>query len=260
MRIVRWRAKSTESDDMNALSQVRLEAGRFLEVGAHILDTDTLRVVTTGEARLPPKAAAVLVRLAHAGGRTLGRDELLDEVWSGTCPTPDVLTQAIKDLRRALGDDPHAPQYIETVPRLGYRLIAPARFLDALPIGPAAPATADAVPAPAAAISEPPRSAGPHGWFDATAMLLCALALALAFAALVRTFAPPPPPAVAKALRWHVDNQRSLTSEPGAESFPRISPDGSRIAYSAGDPATHSARIVQKALDAPGIVRVPALE
>ena len=251
---------------MNALSQVRLEAGRFLEVGAHILDTDTLRLATTPDAKLPPKAVAVLVRLAHAGGRTLGRDELLDEVWRGTCPTPDVLTQAIKDLRRALGDDPHAPQYIETVPRLGYRLVAPTRFLDALPIAVApepAPAPGDAAPTPAGAVPAPtvPAKASmrrARSWFDATAMLLCAVALVLAVAALVRTFVPPAAPP--KALHWQVDEQRSLTSEPGPESFPRISPDGSRIAYSIGDAATHSSRIVQKALDAPGAVRLTTSE
>ncbi|MBA8885482.1 winged helix-turn-helix domain-containing protein [Dokdonella fugitiva] len=232
---------------MNALSQVRLEAGRFLEVGAHILDTDTLRLVTSPEVKLPPKAVAVLVRLAYAGGRTLGRDELLDDVWRGTCPTPDVLTQAIKDLRRALGDDPQAPQYIETVPRLGYRLVAAARFLDAWPLP----------SAPAAAVAPPPADPAARTRFDATAMLLCTVALVLAVAALVRTFVPPPPP---KVLRWQVDEQRSLTSEPGPESFPRISPDGSRIAYSIGDPATHSTRIVQKALDASGAVRLSASE
>ncbi|MGN6519178.1 MAG: winged helix-turn-helix domain-containing protein [Dokdonella sp.] len=241
---------------MNALSQVRLEVGRFLEVGAHILDTDTLRLVTTPDAKLPPKAVAVLVRLAHAGGRTLGRDELLDEVWRGTCPTPDVLTQAIKDLRRALGDDPHAPQYIETVPRLGYRLVAATRFLDALPLVSAPEPEAASSPAVSPAAAARPRR--PHGWFDATALLLCAVALAFAVAALVRTFVTPTEPP--KIERWQVDNQRSLTSEPGPESFPRISPDGSRIAYSIGDPATHSARIVQKALDAPGAVRLGAVE
>ncbi|HEY6942417.1 hypothetical protein, partial [Dokdonella sp.] len=100
--------------------------------------------------------------------------------------------------------------------------------------------------------------AGRRARFDATALLLCAHALALAIAALVRTFAPAAPPPTAP--HWQVENQRSLTSEPGPESFPRISPDGSRIAYSIGDPATHSTRIVQKALDAPGAVRLTTSE
>src|SRR5215467_9078512 len=119
-----------QATGVNAALRIKLEANRFLEVGEHVVDVDTLRLLTRPGERLTPKAAAVLMQLARAGGRTLSRDELLNEVWKGTCPTPDVLTQAVKDLRRALGDDLHAPRFVETLPRLGYRLVAPARFLD----------------------------------------------------------------------------------------------------------------------------------
>ena len=120
-----------QATGMNAALRMRSDASRFLAVGEHVIDIDTLRVLTRNDAtRLTPKAAAVLLQLARAAGRTLSRDDLLNEVWKGTCPTPDVLTQAVKDLRRALGDDLHAPRYVETLPRLGYRLVAPARFLD----------------------------------------------------------------------------------------------------------------------------------
>src|SRR4051812_11213493 len=116
---------------MNAAFRIRSEETRFLAVGEHVVDVDTLRLVTSpGAPRLTPKAAAVLLQLVRAAGRTLSRDELLNEVWKGTCPTPDVLTQAVKDLRRILGDDLHAPRFVETLPRLGYRLVAPARFID----------------------------------------------------------------------------------------------------------------------------------
>ena len=114
---------------MNAALRIRSEATRFLAVGEHVVDVDTLRLVTRpGAPRLTPKAAAVLLQLVRAAGRTLSRDDLLNEVWKGTCPTPDVLTQAVKDLRRALGDDLHAPRFVETLPRLGYRLVAPRTF------------------------------------------------------------------------------------------------------------------------------------
>jgi Tol biopolymer transport system component/DNA-binding winged helix-turn-helix (wHTH) protein len=235
---------------MTAFSQVRVEAGRFLEVGAHILDIDTLRIVTSPDARLTPKGAAVLVRLAHAGGRTLGRDELLDDVWKGTCPTPDVLTQAVKDLRRALGDDLHAPQYIETLPRLGYRLIAPTRFLDQLP-----PANPQSV----TVSSSTTPTATTHRWPGAAVLLVIALLVSLVLAVFVRTVVPSAPVATA-APRWQVDAQRTLTAEPGAESFPRISPDGSRVAYSVGDASAHTARIVQKSLDSSRVVRLTNVE
>jgi DNA-binding winged helix-turn-helix (wHTH) protein len=144
---------------------------RFLAIGAHVVDVDTLRVATRPEAgRLTPKSIAVLLRLANAGGRTLSRDDLLNEVWKGTCPTPDVVTQAIADLRRAFGDDAHAPRYIETLPRIGYRLIAPARFVDS-------PAEAAHAPAP----SRPRR----ERWLRAMPFVLAVLSLALSAAALM---------------------------------------------------------------------------
>src|SRR3954471_82547 len=102
-----------------------------LRIGEHVVDTGALRVVTRPELpRLTSKAIAVLVELVRNVGQTVTRDQLLDRVWTGRLPTPDVLPQAVKELRRALGDDSKPPQYIETIPKLGYRLIAPVLVLD----------------------------------------------------------------------------------------------------------------------------------
>lgn len=67
----------------------------------------------------------LLVYLAGRAGEVVSIDELLKEVWSGVIVTSDSVYQAIASLRRTLGDDPKAPTYIATVPRRGYRLIAP---------------------------------------------------------------------------------------------------------------------------------------
>src|SRR6185312_15011741 len=102
-----------------------------LRIGEHVIDAGALRVVTRPELpRLTSKAIAVLVELVRDVGQTVTRDQLLDRVWTGRFPTPDVLTQAVKELRRALGDDSKPPHYIETIPKLGYRLIAPVLVLD----------------------------------------------------------------------------------------------------------------------------------
>ena len=107
-------------------------ANRRLRIGAHEIDLGTLRILTLPDAqRLTPKSAAVLLELACHAGQTVSRNDLLDSVWAGTCPTPDVLTQAITDLRRVLGDVTHAPRYIETVPKIGYRLVAEVAFREA---------------------------------------------------------------------------------------------------------------------------------
>ena len=68
---------------------------------------------------------AVLMLLAEHGDRVVGREELLNAVWPGVVVGDEALTQSVIKLRRALGDDPRKPSYIETIPKRGYRLIAP---------------------------------------------------------------------------------------------------------------------------------------
>ncbi len=75
--------------------------------------------------RLEARTLRLLVFLANRAGDTVSVDELLDHVWSGVVVTQDSVYQAVTALRRLLGDDAKQPTYIATVPRLGYRLIAP---------------------------------------------------------------------------------------------------------------------------------------
>jgi TolB-like protein/DNA-binding winged helix-turn-helix (wHTH) protein len=77
--------------------------------------------------RLEARTLRLLVFLAGRAGETVSVDELLDNVWSGVVVTQDSVYQAITALRRLMGDDAKQPTYIVTVPRLGYRLIAPVR-------------------------------------------------------------------------------------------------------------------------------------
>ena len=77
--------------------------------------------------RLEARALRLLMYLANRAGETVSIEELLDQVWSGVVVTQDSVYQAVTALRRMLGDDAKQPKYIVTVPRLGYRLIAPVR-------------------------------------------------------------------------------------------------------------------------------------
>jgi TolB-like protein/DNA-binding winged helix-turn-helix (wHTH) protein len=72
-----------------------------------------------------PKAMAVLVCLAGAPGQVFTRQELFDAVWPGAVVSDEALTQRVAELRKALGDSAHDPQYIETIPKVGFRLIPP---------------------------------------------------------------------------------------------------------------------------------------
>ena len=72
-------------------------------------------------------ALALLVREA---GKLVSKDRFLDEVWRGIPVTDEALTQCIKTLRRQLGDEAASPRFIETVPKHGYRFIAPVERVD----------------------------------------------------------------------------------------------------------------------------------
>ncbi len=66
-----------------------------------------------------------LALLASEPGRLVSKDRFLGEVWRGVPVTDEALTQCIKTLRKQLGDDAARPRFIETVPKHGYRFIAP---------------------------------------------------------------------------------------------------------------------------------------
>jgi adenylate cyclase len=75
--------------------------------------------------RLEPKVMAVLVCLAEHAGETLPKETLFHTVWPDTFVTDDVLTHSISELRRAFEDDAREPHIIQTIPKRGYRLVAP---------------------------------------------------------------------------------------------------------------------------------------
>ncbi|HEV3470066.1 MAG TPA: transcriptional regulator [Pyrinomonadaceae bacterium] len=75
--------------------------------------------------QLQPKIMGVLCVLAERPGELVTRERLFETVWAGTHVTEHVLDRSISELRRAFGDTPKAPKVIETIPKAGYRLIAP---------------------------------------------------------------------------------------------------------------------------------------
>jgi DNA-binding winged helix-turn-helix (wHTH) protein len=74
---------------------------------------------------LTPKAFAMLRYLVEHAGRLVIQDEMLEALWPDTYVQPEVLKSHIRDIRAALEDDPKSPRFIETLPRRGYRFIAP---------------------------------------------------------------------------------------------------------------------------------------
>ncbi len=73
------------------------------------------------EVRLTPKSLSLLCVLAERAGQVVSKEELFRLVWAETSVSDSALTSCIQELRRALADDAHSPQFIQTVHRRGYR-------------------------------------------------------------------------------------------------------------------------------------------
>ena len=93
-------------------------AGWQVDPSTHRMDKDGRSV------KLEPRAVAVLVYLAGHPGKAVTREELEREVWRGVVVGYDALNNIIAKLRKAFGDDTRQPRVIETIPKVGYRLIA----------------------------------------------------------------------------------------------------------------------------------------
>jgi DNA-binding winged helix-turn-helix (wHTH) protein/TolB-like protein len=98
-----------------------------LRVGDWTVEPALHQISTAGKTvKLEPKAMGVLVYLADRPGQVASREALLAAVWPGVVVGDDSLTQVVTKLRKALGDTPENPAYIQTISKGGYRLIAPA--------------------------------------------------------------------------------------------------------------------------------------
>ena len=92
--------------------------------GAYRLDPDDERLWRGKQVvRLTSKALQVLWQLAARSQQLVTKDELFASVWPETAVSDAALTSSIRELRRALQDNPKRPTYIETVHRRGFRFL-----------------------------------------------------------------------------------------------------------------------------------------
>ena len=100
--------------------------GRQYVFGAYRLDEQGPMLFRDGEhVALPPKAVELLVALVQAAGRVLTRQQLLQQLWPDAVVEEGTLTSHISLLRKALAADGSGAEFIETLPKRGYRFVAP---------------------------------------------------------------------------------------------------------------------------------------
>ena len=89
-----------------------------------VLDTGKHEVSRGGEIIDLPKLSYQLIRvLVRAAPNVVSHDEIINRVWSGRVVSPETVTQRVKLLRSALGDDAHDPRFVGVVRGEGYRLL-----------------------------------------------------------------------------------------------------------------------------------------
>jgi DNA-binding winged helix-turn-helix (wHTH) protein len=106
-------------------NDARASSPADFHIGGWLVQPSRNVITQAGTAcHLEPQVMDLLAFLATTGGRVVSKDEIIDAVWQGRFIAEATLTRSVADLRRALGDDHRSQQYIETIPKRGYRLVA----------------------------------------------------------------------------------------------------------------------------------------
>jgi len=260
-------------------------AGGSLQFGDFTLDVSERLLLRDGRpVPLAPKAFDVLAALAARPGRLMTKDELLKEVWRDSFVEESNLAYHVFALRRALGEAAGGEQYIETIPKHGYRLVGPVEAVTAGNTGIALGSDAGTTPVAsrgnpdAADLGEAARSGQkppPQGWehepaprteraattgrrahgFTGRAMVLSFVAGAsVAIFALVFLYARDLSPA-RSPMRVELSTDVGL---PESSAF-AISPDGRRLVF-VGAAADGIVRLWVRSLDASETRPLPGTE
>jgi len=102
---------------------------KTFRVGEWTVEPDLGRVSRASEqVNLQPQVMQLLVFLANHANEVISIDRMIEQVWRGRPMTSGSVYNSLNSLRTAFGDDRQNPSYIETIPKMGYRLIAPVDF------------------------------------------------------------------------------------------------------------------------------------
>jgi DNA-binding winged helix-turn-helix (wHTH) protein len=94
---------------------------RFADV--EVRERESLLIKAGERIAVEPKAFRVLLFLLRNPGRLIPKGEIVESGWNDSAVSDDSLTRSIAELQRVLGDDSREPQFIVTVPNVGFRFI-----------------------------------------------------------------------------------------------------------------------------------------
>ena len=173
-----------------------------------VVNDATFQLIVDGVPRpLEPKSFRLLQYLIENRERAVSKEEIFQAVWPGTFVTDNALTRTVAQIRKAIGDDPRQPRYIETIPTIGYRFTGRVEEVDAA--------------LPQVASTRSPRWPGRSMLMAAAALVILAAGLAVAWLRDPTTASDP------EASFRPVQFSTSSGLDQGAS----FSPDGNLVAY-----------------------------
>ena len=180
--------------------------------------------------QLEPRVMQVLCKLAEQPGEVFTRVELLDSVWQGVTVGEEALTRSVSELRKAFEDNPKEPAVIETIYKTGYRLLAPVETEESS----TKEKTSERRPFPFQIAGTGPIAA----IFAATVFVVVITATLLT------------------NTRSHEESDAytdfrisPLTSLPGEELSPALSPDGKTVVFSWREPGAQHIALVSQSIE-----------
>ena len=104
------------------------EPRHFFEFAAFRVEVEDRRLLRYGKVvTLTPKAFDILLALVGNSGKTIEKEDLMEEIWADTFVDEGNLNRHISTLRKILGDDPQRQKFIKTIPKHGYRFTTDVR-------------------------------------------------------------------------------------------------------------------------------------
>ena len=226
--------ENSEASAMNKQPKQIYEFGRF-----RLSPADRLLCRDGEVMALTPKCFDLLWKLVEERGHLVEKGELMKTIWPDSFVEEGNLTQNISLLRRALGENSGEPQYIETVPRHGYRFVAEVREVQEREVAPVPKERAGSDSDTPKEISRT-ASVQKEPTAERTDTSAGRLAVAQPPARRLWPWIVAPILVAVGAIAWWYSRPKSptpvsravpLTSYPGSERNPALSPDGNQVAF-----------------------------
>jgi Tol biopolymer transport system component/DNA-binding winged helix-turn-helix (wHTH) protein len=207
----------------------------LFEFGSFRVDLAERLLLRDGE-RVPlePKVFETLLVLIRHGGRLVGKDQLIQTVWPDRVVEESNLTRNISVLRKTLHRSDGGPQYIETVPKCGYRFVGEVHALSSQQTE---VIVQRALRDSGGPVTEAWRRHPAARWWLVSAAACLAFGLVLALKSYDSSLRQPP---------WKLVR---LTADPGISDEPALSPDGRLVAYSSDPSVVADRNLVAGGLD-----------